>query len=381
MTSSPRLSAIIPTRDRPAHLSTLLRALAQQHPGTPAFEVIVVLDGPDEASHAAALPWSGRLDLRVLQAPRQGIAVAKNLAIEAARGELLLLLNDDVRPAPGFIDAHARAQDAAAMSLATPRPMIVGYSPFERPPPSGQPTLFDALIRRTSLIFFYDRMIDDHGRPRAGPSHDWGFRHAWNLNLSLRRDAALEVGGFRPAIANCCFEDVEFAWRYTRAHGAPVLFCPDALAPHDHRYTLEDYLAREWRLGYSAFGFAHAAPDAARAVFAEDLASPASGDYARAFIERESRAEPGLLTTLRAAALLPDALEGTEAGATILGLMHGQQVLLKRLAFRRGLESARAGERFPGLFHPLDGLQAEPPLAPRAPAPGAPARRAAPLRA
>jgi GT2 family glycosyltransferase len=354
MRKLPDLTSVIPTRNRASHLQKLLDCLASQSLAPDRHEVTVVVDGPDEASTRVARDFHNRLQLRLIEAPRLGIAHAKNEALAAAAGRIIVLLNDDVRPAHRFLENHA----AAHRQRRTDTPaMVLGYSPFIAPPPA-EDTLFDRLIRESSMIFFYDRMIDASGRPAAPPDHDWGFRHAWNMNLSLPRDAALDIGGFVPAIANCCYEDIEFAWRLHQRHGSPVHFNPAAFAPHDHRYSPDAYLERERRLGYSAPAFADASPRCAREVFARDLLAPAERAGARAAITRESAAEPALLASFRALA--------RQSAASLdrprLAALVDSHRPLKRLAFHRGFVESLENKRIEGLFHPSDRLPGTPPL-------------------
>ncbi|XOV76745.1 MAG: glycosyltransferase family 2 protein [Phycisphaerales bacterium] len=171
------------------------------------------------------------------------------------------MINDDILPEPGFVEAHVLAH-AEREDAGLGEAMVLGHSPWVVPEDAS---LFDRLLAQSSMVFFYDRMITPEGVVLGERDRDWGFRHAWNLNLSVSSALAREVGGFCPAIANCCYEDLEFAWRVNRARegGVPVLFRPEAIAPHDHRYTPEGFLERERRLGYSAFGFAKASPECA----------------------------------------------------------------------------------------------------------------------
>ena len=361
MADTPRISILIPTRGRPGLLSNCLECLAKQAGfagSSGQIEVLVLLDGPDGESGAAAEAFSTRLALRVIECPRLGIAHAKNQGLALARGELIVLLNDDVLPGPGFLAEHLQGhQDLGGMPG-----MVVGWSPWVVQAPD---TLFQRLLRETSMVFFYDRMVTPEGRPLQPPAHDWGYRHAWNLNLSFRRDLAVAVGGFRDALANCCYEDVEFAYRFTGELGdgdrrAPVRFRVQAVAPHDHRYTPAGYLEREFRLGYSAYGLAHAAPDCARDIFNVDLLSDAELDYARRFIEHESRQEPALRAAFERLGDMPAATLDAENRHEFRTLLSQQQLVLKRLAFRRGLVAASREERIEGLFHPIDGLHAAP---------------------
>jgi glycosyltransferase involved in cell wall biosynthesis len=322
----------------------------------------VALDGPCAASASVCEEPRPALEVIAFEAPRQGIAVAKNAAIERARGRLLLFINDDILPGPDFIAAHAQAHDQLDRA-GRPPAMILGHSPWVMP---HDATLFDRLLAQSSMVFFYDRMITEGGTPLDDRERDWGFRHAWNLNLSLPASLAREAGGFCPAIANCCYEDIEFAWRVSHSadHAVPVLFRPEARAPHDHRYTPSGYLDREYRLGYSAYGFAKASPSCAREVFGLELDSVDELAYAARFIAHEERAEPRLREAFESLTTLPAESTGQGSQASnMLRLIEQQQLLLKRLIFRRGLIHAAEGGTIEGLFHPADGLETACPFA------------------
>lgn len=334
-------SVVIPTVGRPGHLSRCLACLREQTPGGGDFEVIVVLDGPDGESAAmcAAFETRGRFALRVIEAERRGNAHTKNIGIGAARGQLTVFLNDDVRPVPRFLERHVAAHGSRDGHPA----LVLGHSPWTVHRPDR---LFDRLLRETSMVFFYDRMVDGDGVSKEPEGHDWGFRHAWTLNLSGLTEFVRRVGGFDESLANCCFEDVEFGWRFTRRLDAPVLFRAGAAADHDHRYEPTDYLRREFRLGYSAWGLAVSNPACARAVFGRDLTEPEEVSRCREQNDGEARRVPEWRAWF-------DSLAGASAESagdgTGLGAIYDRHLALKRHEFRRGLLAAADGERVEGL--------------------------------
>lgn len=354
MARHPSISVIIPTRGRPERLARCLMCLSAQSVGVSALEVIVVSDGPGHGSLPSMPGVNPALNVRFIEAPRWGNAHAKNVGLEAAEAPLVLFLNDDVLAAHDCLAAHLATH--ASLAARGKRAMVLGHSPFV---PVRNPTLLDRMICETSMVFFYDRMIDALGRPVRGPDHDWGYRHAWTLNLSVTREAAFEVGGFRPAIANCCYEDVEFGWRLSRA-GLPLLFQHEAFAPHDHRYTAEAYLDREFRLGYSAHGFAEAAPACAMDLFGRDILDPAELAYASQAVAREGRDGERLLAAFKTTQELTPA--PGSLGTSLVELAYTQHLPLKRMTFRRGLLAAVAGQPIEGLFHKNHGLLSDPGL-------------------
>lgn len=262
------VSVLIPTRGRADRLSSCLRHLSGQEWAS-GDEVVVAIDGPDTASARAAVESfdSGVCALRVEMRPREGYIASRHALTPTLRGEVLVSLNDDVRPGPGFIAAHR-----GAVARDGERSAFVGYSPFVE---VERPTLIDRVVRETSWVFFYDRMLAD-----ADPGRDWGFRHLFGLNFSARLDAVRAVGGFTAMPGVYGYDDIELGHRLAGA-GMGVRFLRAAEAPHDHRMSAEDLLGRERLLGESAFHYARARPGFAAAVFGRDILSDASLRSAR----------------------------------------------------------------------------------------------------
>ena len=186
MTRTPEVTIVIPTRQRPELLSACVGALTRQQ-NAPRFEVIVTVDGPDSGESAAirsAVAGHPDFDCTVIEGDPEGPAVARNRAIESARGDLMLLLNDDVVPDGSLVRTHMEAHEALDNDA-----LVLGSAPWHRP---HDESLFDRMVFDTSTVFFYDTMENaDDAKTR-----DWRFRHAWTLNLSLPPRLARSVGGF-----------------------------------------------------------------------------------------------------------------------------------------------------------------------------------------
>lgn len=246
-------SVIIPSRPRnDGVLERCLGSLRDQL--GPRDEVIVSIDGPDLPASAGLFP-----EVQFLTGPKVGPGGARNRGIDIARGDLILFLNDDVEADPGLLDAHRAAHaDGSAR-------MVLGSAPWAIP---ADDRVIDRLLRETSLIFFYNKMDD------ADPDRDWGFRHAWTLNLSLPKTI---VSRFDARLAQPMFDDLEWASRVRAATGAPVVYRPAALVTHHHRYTPEMLLRREALLGHQAARLCQVNPGCASAVFGERYAPDIDG--------------------------------------------------------------------------------------------------------
>lgn len=328
------LSILIPTFNRPAKLAQCLRRLAAQTLAPDDYEVLVAIDGPDETSGPAAREaWSGcRARLEVLPCPRLGLNAARNAALPRCRGRYLLSLNDDVLPEPGFLAAHLAAHNTAAR-----RAIVSGYSPFT---PFEHPSLFDTLARDTSMLFFYDQMLDAHTQPLRPAGHDWGFRHCWGLNFSAPLDAVRDAGAFVAVPMLYGYDDIELGWRLQRRFNMPVLFAPAARADHDHRYSPRDVLDRERKLGHAARRFAGINPEFCGDVFRRDITSPDELEYSRQFIARERATAERLERSFLGLDEIPASSIAGPHAAALTNLLYEQHLLLKRWHWRSGLLEA-----------------------------------------
>lgn len=118
MSSTPDVSVVIPTLSRPALVTRAVRsALAQT---VADIEVIVVVDGPDEATHDA-LAAIADPRLRVLGLPANGGAPnARNAGVNAARARWTALLDDDDE----WLPQKLAVQLALARRAAAPLPIV-----------------------------------------------------------------------------------------------------------------------------------------------------------------------------------------------------------------------------------------------------------------
>lgn len=115
------VSVLVCTRNRQASLRYTLESIARaiaEAPAATRIELVVVDNGSTDGTVAFveawldAQPFPGRLVLE----PRPGIAVARNTAIRAAAGTLLLFTDDDCRLDPAYIST-ALALDASEEAL------------------------------------------------------------------------------------------------------------------------------------------------------------------------------------------------------------------------------------------------------------------------
>ena len=132
--SAPRLSVVVPTRNRPLALRRLLTDIAAQTIGKADFEIVVVDDGSTPAVDIATVTDGLELDVRLLRRDAHPGAHESRLAgAEAARGARVLFLDDDVVLAREVLAGHAGVDGDFAIGpiLYHPEPSPSPYNRFK----------------------------------------------------------------------------------------------------------------------------------------------------------------------------------------------------------------------------------------------------------
>jgi GT2 family glycosyltransferase len=233
---------VLATFNRPANAERLLQQLAVQTLPPDQYEVVIVDDGsPQPVSE-----WLPRLEMpcrvKTSRQANAGAAAARHRGVLEARGEILVVTDDDMQVPAEFLAAHL------ARHVPGSRRVVVG-----RIRPSSMLSEMPLFER------FHADLLDRWSARRLhGDALCTG-------NVSLRRADYLEVGGFDTSFERA--EDMDLGWRLEQA-GVELVFAEDAFTVHDSDHT--DFAA--WRrraLSYGRYGvrigrkfprLAHASP-------------------------------------------------------------------------------------------------------------------------
>ena len=91
------ISIVIPTANRPHSVVRTVRSVLQQDLPASEFELIVVVDGPDDGTAAALRSGDAGGRLRVIQlSENRGPSAARNAGWRAADGDLIIFVDDDM---------------------------------------------------------------------------------------------------------------------------------------------------------------------------------------------------------------------------------------------------------------------------------------------
>ena len=244
---APLASVVVPTVGHRDLVARLLDALVHQTVPTERFEVVVVVDGESEGTQELVESFAGSLRLTCLTQPHAGRASACNAGARQASGSLVVLLDDDMQPVPGWLGAHLEAHDGAL------RRCVMG----------AVPVLLDE--RSRPLEVWMGRRFDDHNTKLARPDHVFVLRDFYTGNTSIRRDVLLEVGGFDEDFRVYGHEDLELLVRLRRL-GADLRFAPAAVAWQDYQKSFSNFAHDTEQAGRTAVLLAQKHPDVAPEV-------------------------------------------------------------------------------------------------------------------
>src|SRR5215217_3945847 len=103
-----KISVVVPTYKRPDLLMNCIIALSKQDMDRDDFEIIIISDGPDEATRKiihgldhVMLPFVQYITLSTNSGP----ACARNAGWKKANGILVAFTDDDCLPEPGWLSA------------------------------------------------------------------------------------------------------------------------------------------------------------------------------------------------------------------------------------------------------------------------------------
>jgi len=238
-----RVSVVIPTHNRKSALLRCLDALARQSVLPQEFEVLVVDDGSTDGTREAVEHRRDPFRLRYFRQEPSGPGAARNLGIEQAAGELVLMIGDDIYGDERLIEEHLLAH----ATRPEPGTAILGHIDW---PAWMTPNPVMEYVCGDGMLQFAYPLIS------RLPALDHRFFYTSNISLkrAFLQDAAAAGVRFDPSFRHAAFEDSEFAMRLT-PRGLRIHYAASARAVHDHWMDLDSFAAREGRAGEMAVVF------------------------------------------------------------------------------------------------------------------------------
>lgn len=215
------ISVVIPSVGRGVLVDIVRRVLEQD-----ALEVIVVADANPDDVRRVLTPWLSTGESRVLMVAGlgRGAALARQTGVEAARGDIVLLLDDDVVPEPGLLDGHRRVHAAG------PNRVAIGYFPVA-----------PEIVARSVAASIYAGDYESECRELdADPSRV--LLQLWAGNYSMRSEDCIRVPQADSSFLNSLLEDEEFGFR-CHVGGLVGVFDRSLAATHYYERPVTKFLA------------------------------------------------------------------------------------------------------------------------------------------
>jgi GT2 family glycosyltransferase len=215
--SDPRCTIVIPVHGRAGLTRRCLEAILADTPRT-SFEIVVVDDASDDDTPALLADQPPDVVRAVRREQQGGFAVACNEGAAAARGALLVFLNNDTEPHSGWLDALVDHADANQQAAAVGAKLLFPDGTVQH---AGVAICQDGRPRHIYAGFPADHPAVERSRP---------FQAVTAACMLVRKPAFEQAGGFDPAFRNS-LEDVDLCLRL-RELGAEVHYCPAAVVTH-----------------------------------------------------------------------------------------------------------------------------------------------------
>jgi GT2 family glycosyltransferase/glycosyltransferase involved in cell wall biosynthesis len=218
----PTASIIIPTFNGCAYVDRCLTSLVPTLPDDLQIEIIVVDDGSTDGTMDLLARWAyADRRIRALAMPEnQGFIDSCNRGAEAAINEVLIFLNNDTEPQPGWFEPLLRVLRDKADAGAVGGKLLY---------PNG-------LLQEAGGIVFADGSAWNFGRyAHAVDSPLFSFLrevdYCSGALLATWRDLFLEDGGFDRRYTPAYYEDTDYCFR-VRSKGKKVYYQPESVVVH-----------------------------------------------------------------------------------------------------------------------------------------------------
>jgi len=236
-----QVSVVIPTFNREKLLSQTLDALAQQAGGID-YEVIFVNNGSSDNSFALlqerARTQPNRFRAYYI-APTGGPSAPRNHGIRYAKGEIVVILDDDVIPEPDLVflhwDFHQRHPDPEYVALGEV------YIPED--------------LQDDPMSLFHTFPYHEVSR-KEFPE----YFYFWTCNVSFKRQFMLQFGMFPEDMLY--YEDIVCGYKLAN-NGMRLCFLPEARGKHLHQLQRTSVPDKGFFIGEWLFKLTQTVPEVA----------------------------------------------------------------------------------------------------------------------
>ena len=241
--STPPITVVVATRERPESLAACLDSLARVE--YPNFEVLIVDNDPVTDNTVKLVQQCANSNFHYVQEGQRGLAAAHNCGLQVANGKIVAFTDDDV-----IVDRHWLTEIAAAFETDTDVACVTGLILAAELQTPAQVLLeahghFSKGFEQRVVDLGTNRPVDPLFPFTAG-------RFGSGANMSFDRDKLRDLGGFDPAIGTGTVArggDDLAAFFAVIASGLRLVYQPSALVWHHHRRNFDSLVRQAYGYG------------------------------------------------------------------------------------------------------------------------------------
>ena len=236
----PLISVMLPTFKRSEALRRTLVGLERQTLATDLYEIVVVDDGSQDGTGHQLEEFAQETTCRfsyVILVKNGGPARARNFGLARCRGEITLIIGDDIEPDKHLLEKHLQFhQQNPELSHA-----LLGRVTF---PERLEPSCFMKWLEDSGRKYFFNYRDLSSGQ-RVGP------QFFYTCNVSVKMALLDRSGWFDESFPYASHEDLELGYRLAQK-GMHMVYDAGALGYHWHMLSEPGIARRIYLMGYSA---------------------------------------------------------------------------------------------------------------------------------
>ena len=222
-----QLSVVMATYNRRKLLPRTIESIINQDLNPNCFELVIVVDGSTDGTTEYLKSLRTEFAIRIIEQHNQGLSVALNRGISSSRGDIVLLVDDDLVLHPSNLRIHVEAHSSN-------EPLVV----------HGPVYVARESVDSVATDWIREGVNEEIRRWEGG----WTWPDDANIdpNYSAPRVALLDSGGY----------DENFKWRQNCEFGVRlvkmglrIVYEPKAIAHHVYSKTTQEFLdvqVRSW---------------------------------------------------------------------------------------------------------------------------------------
>ncbi len=227
-----KISVVVPTYNRGKLLSKVLDRLVDQTVNKAKYEVIVVDNNSDDNTKEVVGEYVEKYpDLfKYFLQKKRGASPTRNLGAEKAETDLILFMDDDMLACKELVEQHLT-------SHANFEGSVLGY--FE-----------NSWGESDSMFLKYLRVSGAQNIFPFEDDEEVNYHYFYTGNISVRKKAFQEVGGFDEGFKVYGVEDIDLGYRLS-VIGEKCLYNAHAISFHDYHPEFDVFFKKQFHAGYS----------------------------------------------------------------------------------------------------------------------------------